>query len=170
MGDGSARNIAEEKEIVAVNEEKMYIDDGSGNVVEVIVKETIFAPATRGGATVYGLTPEYDVGETREYEIKIPNSVVGIPSVVGSTVSLAGKTAIAQAVAEVVTKKLGENFIPGLNLVSWILMTASFLNDFAFGNSGFLVTITLEYVEMYWHREDITTYSWRPDSLSLGVY
>ena len=169
MGGGRARNIAEEKEMVAVNEEKMYTDSGSDNVVEVIAKETISAPAARGGATVHGLTPEYDAGETRKYEIKISNSVVGIPSLVGSTVSLAGKTATAQAVAEAVTKKLGENFIPGLNLVAWILATAAFVNEFAFGNSGFLVTITLEYVEMYWHREDITAYSWRPDSLSLGV-
>ena len=117
----------------------IYVEAEKGVVVPVEVTETTYS-LDRGfsrlrSITRYSKSPK--IGEHRTYS--------------GSLSALAKKKA-AKAISAAITKKLGANFIPGLNLVSWILNTVAIANAAA-GNKGLEVTIDMKYTEINMHKD-----------------
>ena len=144
--------------LIETNEETIQVDDGEGNLVDVTIIENIYSP--NKNAATQSLTPTEELGERRSYTIRISNLAMGAPGVVTGVSTLA-ELKVAEKAAEIVSKavaaKLGANFLPGVNIASWLLTIVSFVNA-ACGYNGIEVEIELEYKGIFWHRENRYTY------------
>ena len=112
------------------------------------------------------------VGERKYVDKKISNAVLGLPLGVTSAIGNLGSATIkkvAREVAEEIGKKVGSKFVPGLNVVSSIATLISLVNG-ACGNDGFLVTVELEYTEVYLHKEGYSVSGWNIRDLEVEVY
>jgi len=111
------------------------------------------------------------IGEKRTHIIRISNDDSGFPSLaLGVPLTSAMKTKIAKVVGTKLSERLGFNFIPGLNVVSWLLASAAFVNSKYAGNNGFTITTTSVYSSYYSHREGYTIEGWDLSNVSLGTY
>lgn len=159
---------------IKISEESVYVDDAEGNQVEIIVTEYIREiDSFQGGnyAGIKSINPEYPVGEPRRYHFQIRNSVLGSPGVftAGATLTAAMKKEVAKKIKEIVAKKLGAGFIPGVNIVSAILTIVSWIND-EVGNEGFDVNICLKYSSVFIHKEGHYVYGWNITDATIGTY
>lgn len=158
--------------LVETNEETIQVDDGEGNTVDVTIIENIYS-STSGNIAVQGLTPTEELGTRKTYTIRISNEAIGAPSFIVGGVDTLLKLGVANKaatiVANAITKKLGANFIPGVNIASWLLGAAAFVNGLC-GNKGIAVNLELEYRGIFWHREDRYTYGWYPNGVSVNPY
>lgn len=149
------------------DEEVIYVDDGSGNIVAVTITERTYAK--HGGRYRLMASSSPQVRDVKTISVKISNTVLGAPSAVGSVLSAAAKKTLAKTAANAIAAKLGANFLPGVNLVSTILGSVAFINA-CFGNNGFEVTVVQEYCETYMHKEGYYIRGWSPKSVSLSTY
>lgn len=156
--------------LIETNEETIQVDDGEGNLVDVTIIENIYS--SNKNAVTQSLTPTEELGERRSYTIRISNLAMGAPGVVTGVSTLA-ELKVAEKAAEIVSKavaaKLGANFLPGVNIASWLLTIVSFVNA-ACGYNGIEVEIELEYKGIFWHRENRYTYGWYPDGVNVCAY
>ena len=153
------------------NKEIIYVEAEKGVVVPVEVTETTYS-LDRGfsrlrSITRYSKSPK--IGEHRTYKIKISNEVMGLPLYACGSLSALAKRKAAKAISAAITKKLGANFIPGLNLVSWILNTVAIANAAA-GNKGLEVTIDMKYTEINMHKDGYSVRGWSAEGISIGTY
>nr|WP_298571812.1 hypothetical protein [uncultured Mogibacterium sp.] len=151
-----------------VNTDVVYVDDEEGNIVPVEITETIYYNGN-SGIVPMDFSPKAKVGERRTYTVKISNEAMGVPSLVGGTLSFAAKKKAVKVLAKAIAKKLGSSFIPGLNFVSWALGVAAFANAVS-GKAGISVTVGLKYTRTYLHKEGYYVYGWSPTSLSVRRY
>ncbi len=163
----SSNNTAKQNQIL-IKEEKIYVDDGDGNSIEVIVSEY-----SSNSKSPRSLSPEYEQGETKSYEFKISNYDLGLPgasgAVAGQAISKTTKKKIATAVTKVLGEKIGSKFIPGLNLASSILTFISVYNG-SLGNDGFIIYVDLEYSSVFIHKEGIYMYGWDITNIDVDTY
>lgn len=151
-------NAPASSRVSAINEEVLYVDDGEGNRVKVIVEETVYTPIGRA-----------KVGETRTYSVKISNEAMGLPSIAGGAISLAAKKKAAQMAANAIAAKVGSNFVPGLNVVSYILGAAAWANAVT-GKAGITITVNMKYTETYMHNEGYAMGGWNLTRVSISRY
>lgn len=149
-------------------EEVVYVDDGAGNIIPVTVIETTYPALSNGDVSVLGLSPEYPVGSTKTYTVKVSNAMLQAPAS-GVVLTQAMKSTAAEIAANAIAAKLGSKFIPGLNLAVAILGFIGAVNA-ACGNSGIKVTVNLKYKETYLHKEGYYLYGWDAVSAYLGTY
>lgn len=156
------QNLAiEQKDVV-------YVDDGDGNRIPVEIIETIYISSDKS-ITANDYSPKRKIGERRTYSVKISNNDMGVPSAVGGALSLAAKRKAAQIAGKAIAAKLGSNFIPGVNFVSWALGTAALINAYT-GKSGIIITVNSKYVKSYYHKGGYYVYGWSPTSISIRRY
>ncbi|ESL02785.1 hypothetical protein GCWU000282_01655 [Catonella morbi ATCC 51271] len=153
------------------NTEIIYVEAEKGVIVPVEVTETIYT-RDRGfsglrSITRYSNSPK--IGEYRTYKIKVSNEVMGLPLYTSGSLSALAKKKAAKAISAAITKKLGANFIPGLNFVSWILNTVAIANAVA-GNKGLEVTIDMKYTEINMHKDGYSVRGWSAVGLSIDTY
>lgn len=160
---------------VLIDEETTLVDDGEGNMVEVTIEE-YGKPGSESSLNreqnerQRGYIKEYEVGTEKYFVFKISNNAIGFPSLaVGTPLTSAMKKAIANIVKEKLGEKLASQFIPGLNIVSWVLAAIAFGNSVA-GNNGFKVSVDCVYRETYLHKEGYYMYGWDITDCSFGVY
>lgn len=65
---------------------------------------------------------------------------------------------MAQIAAKAIAAKSGSNFIPGLNLASWILSAIALANAKS-GKLGIQLTAGSKYTETYLHKESYSIYA-----------
>ena len=145
-----------------------YVDDGEGNMVPVEITETIYYTDLNQGV-LKSMSPTAKVGETRSYTVKISNTAMGIPSVAGGALTYAAKKKAVKILKNAIVKKLGSNFLPGVNFVSWALSAAALANALT-GKNGIAITVGLKYKRTYLHKEGYYVYGWSPTSLSVKRY
>lgn len=167
-GELGSENLVISSEKTKVNTDVVYVDDEERNIVSVEITETIYYNGN-SGIVPMAFPPKAKVGERRTYTVKISNEAMGVPSLVGGTLSLAAKRKAVKILAKAIAKKLGSSFIPGLNFVSWTLGAAAFANAVS-GKSGISVTVGLKYTRTYLHKEGYYVYGWSPTSLSVRRY
>ena len=155
-------------ERVVTNTDVIYVDDGYGNIVPVEVTETIFYNDISQGA-LKSMSPTAKVGETRSYTVNISNEAMGIPSVAGGALTYAAKKKAVKILKNAIVKKLGSNFLPGVNFISWALSAAALANALT-GKNGISITVGLKYTSTYLHKEGYYVYGWSPTSLSVKRY
>jgi len=156
---------------VKANEEVLYVDDGEGNLMKVLIIEykdnnsKVKNPITRG------IFPDYKVGTRRSYDVKVSNQALGAPSAGAGVVALttAMKKKAVNAAAAAIAKKVGSKFIPGLGVASTILGLVSWGNG-QLGYTGFEFTIDLVYSSVYLHKEGHDMYGWDITSASVDTY
>ena len=172
----SKNNGIKRGDMVVTYEEEIYVDDGEGNQVKVTIIENIYSEYNdvsinnkNGGVSVMGMYAEYPVGTRRSYTIKISNEVMGLPSIVSGGISFAAKKKAAQVAAEAIATKLGSKFIPGLNVVSYILGAAAWANAVT-GKAGIEITVDLIYSETYFYRDGYYVYGWDIENIDIGRY
>lgn len=148
---------------VLFDSETSFIDDGSGNLVEVTVNE-YRRPVNSNIALLA------DVGEERIYTFDISNDALGFPSL---AVGVPLTSAMKNKIASIVTQKLGEKvagaLLPGVNVASWVLAAIAATNSLA-GNNGFRITISVIYTETFEHKEGIYTWGWDITDCGFSVY
>lgn len=171
-----AYNNVKRGHIIATNVEEMYVDDGEGNQVKVTITENIYSESTNefednngGEISPMGMYPDYPVGTMRTYTVDISNEVMGLPSIIGGGISLAAKQKAAQAAAAAISAKVGSNFIPGLNVVSYILGVAAWANATT-GSSGISITVDLIYARVYYNKGGYYVYGWDIDHVGIARY
>lgn len=148
---------------VLYDRETSYVDDGSGNLVEVTTEE--YRRPSNGL-----IAPLADVGEERIYTFQISNTALGVTSLVtGAPIPKAAKDALAKIVAKKLGEKIGAALIPGLNLASFFIAAFATINDLV-GNEGFEVTVYVEYTEYFEHKEGIYTHGWDITDWDFGTY
>lgn len=109
-------------------------------------------------------------GERKVFSFRISNNDLGFPSIVaGTPFTEPFKRKLANVVATKISARLGANIIPGINLVSWLLTSAAFING-RMGNNGFQIDIETVYRTYYSHRENLTISGWDFESVSLYPY
>lgn len=144
---------------VLFDSETSLVDDGTGNLVEVTVEEYRSL-----------VVPFSTVGEKRYYTFNISNNALGIASITaGAPLTKAVRQKIANIVAQKLGEKIGANFIPGLNVVSWILGTIGTINA-CFGNNGFRITVSVVYTEIFENKEGVYHRGWDLSDLTLSTY
>ena len=149
--------------------EIVYIEDDDGNLLPVeVIEETELLSTDIGGISI-NANPEQPVGSSKTYTIKVSNEAMGLPSLAGQALSFAARTKAAKAVSKVLTKKLGANFIPGLNVVTFIAACAAMVNARC-GNNGISVTVSLKYIKKYMHKEGHYVYGWDIKSVKVKPY
>lgn len=153
---------------VITNEDVVYVDDGEGNIVPVTITENIYV-SNNNGIMPRSFSPTAKVGEKRSYTVKISNEAMGMPSLAAGALSFTAKKNAAQIAAKAIAAKLGANFIPGLNVASWILSAAAMANAIS-GKAGIQLTVGLKYTETYLHKEGYSVYGWSTTSLSVSRY
>ena len=94
---------------------------------------------------------------------------MGLPLYASGSLSALAKKKAAKAISAAITKKLGANFIPGLNFVSWILNTVAIANAVA-GNKGLEVTIDMKYTEINMHKDGYSVRGWSAVGISIDTY
>lgn len=153
---------------VFTNTDVVYVDDGEGTTVPVEITETIYYNNSNQGM-LKSMSPTAKVGETRSYTVKISNEAMGIPSVAGGALTLAAKKKAVKILKNAIVKKLGSNFLPGVNFISWALSAAALANALT-GKNGIAITVGLKYKRTYIHKEGYYVYGWSPTSLSVKRY
>lgn len=155
---------------VKLGEEIVYVDDGEGNLIQVVITEydeytSNSSPATRG------ILPDYTVGTIKSYDVKISNQQLGAPAAGAAAIQLTAamkKKAVAAA-GEAIAKKIGSKFIPGLNIASTILGLVSWGNG-QLGKTGFQFSVKLIYSSVYIHGQGHDMYGWDIKSASIKTY
>ena len=144
---------------VLFDSETSFVDDGTGNLIEVTVNEyrRLIAPLA-------------EVGEERIYTFDISNTSLGVVSVVvGTPLTKTVKQKIATIVAQKLGEKIGASFIPGLNVASWIISAIGTANA-VFGNNGFRITVSVVYTEYFEHKEGIYLHGWDLSDFDISTY
>lgn len=154
-------------EEVITNTEMVYVDV-EGKTIPVEITETIHC-GKNIGVMPLEFIPTAKVGETRTYTVKVSNEAMGLPSVAGGAIGYAAKLKAAKVVSEAIAKKIGASFIPGLNLVSWIMGATAWANAVT-GKAGIVIKVTMKYTERFIHKEGYYEYGWSPKSLSISRY
>lgn len=153
---------------IITNEDIVYVSDDEGNMVPITIIEKIY-PSNSGRIATNRSSSSNKVGETRTYTVKISNDTMGLPSLAIGALPSSAKKKAAKFAAKAISKKVGENLIPGLNLVSWIVGAAAWANSVT-GKSGIEISIDLEYTETYLHKEGYSVYGWSPRHISIDRY
>lgn len=157
-----------EFQLCSVDQDVVYVDDGNGNVVEILLEERTYIPID-GDVAPADYVAEYPIGTRKEYTATITNEQLGFAWSAGSLLTEGMKTKLSQLAGEAIQKKLTNSLIPGLNLIARIAAGIALVNA-VFGNEGFEITVTLEYDEYVSQREGYSIFGWDFRGVSLDTY
>lgn len=167
----------EREGMVLIGTEVSVVDDGEGHEIEMTIKEygepgdvSLLEQSQSDVKLMSGYIPDYEVGHRRSFEFTISNDAIGFPSLAaGTPLTSKMKKAIAKAIAKKMSEKVAAQFIPGVNVASWVLAAIAYGNSKA-GNDGFEVVIDCIYAETYLHKEGYYMYGWDIEDCTFGVY
>lgn len=154
---------------VLVSEERVPVEDEKGNVFYVVVSEYVDEHAVKSeGVATRGIFPEYEVGTTKTFTVKIENKdITGLQA--GVALSKEMLKTISKVAAEQIAKKIGTAWIPGLNAATTILLAIQ-VGSYIAGKTGVKVIVDLEYSSVYMHKEGHDMYGWDITDATLKTY
>ncbi len=153
--------------LYSVSEEVVYVEDGEGNTVALLLEECTYVP--NNGIALYSYVAEYPVGTIETYSIKITNAQLGIPWTAKAFVSDEGKSVLSNLAGKAVGEALAGKLMSGLNLAAKILAIVAAFN-IVFGNEGFNVTVTMKYDEYVSQREGYSIFGWEFNGVTVVPY
>lgn len=153
--------------LYSVSEEVIYVEDGEGNTVALLLEECTYVP--NNGIALYSYVAEYPVGTIKTYSVKITNEQLGVPWTVKAIVSDKGKDALSNLAGKAVGEALAGKLMSGLNLVARIAAIVAVIN-IVFGNEGFNVTVTMKYDEYVSQREGYSIFGWEFNGVTVVPY
>jgi hypothetical protein len=154
-----ANTVSDEEGIwVLMNSDPVEIEI-DGEKVKIPAREYKYVDPN--GTEPTGMYPEYEVGEKKLLQFALTNQQMGLPSTIAGTVTLtkAIKKNATKLLEELITKKMGANFIPGLAIASTLLGIIAWVNAEA-GYDGFIFSVHTEYSSIFLHKEGYYVYGW----------
>ncbi len=147
------------------------LDDGSileisvyRNPVWVESIPSITPPAPN--SPMSSLYPEYPVGTVKSYPIRILNAQLMLSgTVAGTPLTTAHKQKLATLVASAINAQAAVAIVTAAG----ILYSIGAINTL-FGNTGFIVTVTVEYTEHFINSQGHSVYAWDIKSARIATF
>ncbi len=173
FADSDEKTLLKNGEVVS--EETVYVVDDKGKNIPIVIQEVFQSEEDKllsenENRQTRGWEQEHEIGEKKTYIVRISNEAMGLPSfVTGAPITSAAKKKAGKIVAKVIGKKIGYNFVPGLNVISWVVGGFAFINGVA-GNKGIKVRVSLVYDSTYVYEGGMYFYGWDIDDLTIKTY
>lgn len=146
--------------------EKVILEDGTP--IDVEVTEETQTPI-QTAIVPFGYSPKVKVGTVKTFKVRISNASLGLPNFMKEGITKTQKKKFIKAASKAIIKKMGANFLPGINFATWLLAAVGIVNG-SVNNQGFEIGCKMKYSKTYLHKEGFYLYGWQPISAYMKGY